>query len=362
MDNIDIALEILKILNDNNFDGYIVGGFVRDYILNINSNDIDLTSNATPEEVSKLFKTIPTGIKYGTVLISYKNHTFEHTTFRSDGSYNDLRHPNSINYSNDVKVDILRRDFTINSLLMDKDKNIIDYLDGTSDLKKKIIKTIGDPKTRFNEDALRMLRAISFVSKLGFKLDNDTYNSIKENKELLRNVSVERIRIEFDKISNGKNRKKAWELFYELKLNELFPNMLELNDYDVSFNDILINSLLKNVKISDFWLISKSNIKALEKAQNIIKEGLSDYNLFMAGFTSSKYALDYLKLDIKLYENLLIKSIKDLDINGSDLIDIVEKNKRNDCLNHLAKMVLEKKIKNKKTILLKEVYRWITLQ
>jgi len=362
MNNIDIALEILKILNDNKFDAYIVGGFVRDYMLNIDSNDIDLTSNATPEEVSKLFKTIPTGIKFGTVLICYKNQTFEHTTFRSDGSYKDSRHPNDINYSNDVKVDILRRDFTINSFLMDKDKNIIDYLNGKIDLDNKIIKTIGKPDDRFNEDALRMLRAISFVSKLGFKLDKDTYESIKRNKELLKNVSVERIRIEFDKISNGLNRKKAWKLFYELKLNELFPNMLELNDYDVSFNDILLNSLLKNVKISDFWLISKSNIKALEKAQNIIKKGLSDYNLFISGFTSSKYALDYLKLDIKLYENLKIKSIKDLDINGNDLIDVVEKNKRNDCLNHLAKMVLDNKIKNEKTSLLKEVYRWITLQ
>lgn len=358
MENLNIALEILTILNSHGYDSYIVGGYVRDYILELKSNDIDITSSATPEEVSKLFKIIPSGIKYGTVIIDYKNYKFEHTTFRSDGSYTDNRHPMNVCYSKDIKEDIKRRDFTINAILMDKDKDIIDYLSGIEDLKKKIIKTIGNPDLRFNEDALRMLRAISFVSKLGFKIDKDTYDSILRNKDKLQNVSVERIRIEFDKISKGKYRESAWKLFYELKLNELFPNMLEVHNYDLSFKDILIHSLLENVEISDFWAISKNDVKALEKASKMIKKGLSDYDMFINGYSASTYALDYFKLDRRLYDNLIIHSLKDLDISGNELIDIIEKKKRNDCLNHLAKMVLESKIENKHDSLLEEVYRW----
>ena len=203
-----------------------------------------------------------------------------------------------------------------------------------------------------------MLRAISFVSKLGFKIDKDTYDSILRNKDKLQNVSVERIRIEFDKISKGKYRESAWKLFYELKLNELFPNMLEVHNYDLSFKDILIHSLLENVEISDFWAISKNDVKALEKASKMIKKGLSDYDMFINGYSASTYALDYFKLDRRLYDNLIIHSLKDLDISGNELIDIIEKKKRNDCLNHLAKMVLESKIENKHDSLLEEVYRW----
>ncbi|MCR5462889.1 MAG: CCA tRNA nucleotidyltransferase [bacterium] len=360
MDYLESSLEVLKILNNNNFDAFIVGGFVRDYLLNIKSNDIDLTSSATPSEVSKLFKTIPTGIKYGTVLIDYNGFKFEHTTFRKDGLYNDSRHPEEIEFSKNILEDIKRRDFTINALLMDKDKNIIDYLDAKKDLDNKIIKTIGNPNDRFNEDALRMLRCISFVSKLGFDIEDGTYKSIYENKDLLRNVSIERIRIEFDKISNGCFRKKAWELFYKLKLNEIFPNMLELKTYDVSIRDILIYNLVETGEISDFWMLSKQEIRNLNKCVNLLKNGINNYNMFISGYTASIYALTYLKLDLKLWDNLKIKSLKDLNINGNDLVDVVSKNKRGDCLNHLAKLVIDGKVKNEKDELLEEAYRWNT--
>ena len=359
MDYLESSLEVLKILNDNNFDAFIVGGFVRDYLLGIKSNHIDLTSSTTPDEVAKLFKTIPTGIKYGTVLIDYNDFKFEHTTFRSDGIYNDSRHPEGITFSKSILEDIKRRDFTINALLMDKDKNIIDYIGAKKDLESKIIKTIGNPNDRFNEDALRMLRCISFVSKLGFDIDKETYKSISDNKNLLKNVSIERIRIEFDKISNGKFRKKAWEIFYKLKLNLIFPNMCDIKDYDVSIRDILINNLVKTGEISDFWMLSKQEIRNLNKCANLLKIGLSDYNMFISGYTASIYALTYLKLDLKLWDNLIIKSLKDLKINGNDLA-MVNKNKRGECLNHLAKLILEDKLKNEKDILLEEAYRWIT--
>ena len=359
MDYLKIALEILDILNKHNFDAYIVGGFVRDHVLGIESNDIDLTSSATPEEVSKIFETIPSGIKYGTVLIKYKDNVFEHTTFRLDGSYHDSRHPEEIKFSRNILDDLKRRDFTINSFLFNKDMEFIDYLNAKKDLDNKIIKTIGNPNDRFKEDALRILRAFSFVSKLGFDLDLDTYISIKNNKDLLKNVSIERIRIEFDKISKGAYRLKAWKLFFELKINEVFPNMVMFEDYDISFRDILINSLLKNGKISDFWQLSKQELRYLDKCVNLLKLGVTDYNLFISGYIPSTYALEYLKMDVKKFDELDIKSLKDLNIDGYDLKDI-SKEKRGECLNYLAKMVLEKKIKNEKDLLLKEAIKWNT--
>lgn len=360
MNYLSVAQEILTILNNNNFDAFIVGGFVRDYLLGIESNDIDLTSSATPEEVSKLFDTIPTGIKYGTVLIDYKGLKFEHTTFRFDGKYNDSRHPLEVKYSKNILDDIKRRDFTINSLLMDKDLNVIDYLNGKTDLNNKIIKTIGYPDDRFLEDALRILRCFSFVSKLGFDIDLDTYLSIKKNKELLKNVSIERIRIEFDKISKGTYKEKAWKLFFELKIDQVFPNMTIRNDYDVTFRDILINSLLENVKISDFWQLSKQELRNLDKCVNLLKKGITDYNLFECGYNGSIYAFEYLKIDKSRWEELKIKSLKDLNLSGNDLNEI-EKNKRSECLNYLAKLVLDKKIDNNYDLLLKEAKKWNTL-
>jgi tRNA nucleotidyltransferase (CCA-adding enzyme) len=257
-----------------------------------------------------------------------------------------------------VLDDLKRRDFTINSLLMNSNKEIIDYLDAKKDINDKLIRTIGNPDNRFIEDALRMLRVFSFVSKLGFDVDKDTYLSIKKNKDLLKNVSIERIRIEFDKLSKGLYRKKAWHLFYELKINELFPNMDKINDYDSTFRDILICNILENDEISDFWQLSKLTIRNLKKASNIVKEGVTDYNLFINGYIPSMYALEYLKMDKTKWDNLKIKSLKDLEINGNDLINIIGKTKRGECLNYLSKLVLEGKIENKYNILLEEAKKW----
>ena len=361
MDYLDSAISILNILNSNGFTAYIVGGFVRDSILGISSNDIDLTSNAKPDEVSKLFKTIPTGIKYGTVLIRYNDYSFEHTTFRFDLEYSDSRHPSGVSYSNNVLDDVRRRDFTINALLMDSNKKIIDYTDGINDLKKKVIRTIGNSNNRFNEDALRMLRAISFVSKLGFDIEDNTLKSIIENKELLKNISVERIRIEFDKISKGKYREKAWEIFYNIGLNELFPNMKYIDSFDKSFIDIIIYNMLKMGEIDDFWAFSKSCIKELKKAIDLIKNGITDYNMYECGYNSAMYALDYLKIDKKVWDDLKIKSLKDLEISGSDLT-FINKTNRSKCLNYLVKEVLENNLSNKYDCLIEEAKKWNMLQ
>lgn len=359
MDEYEVGLEILKILHDNNYEAYFVGGFVRDHILGITSNDIDITSNATPEEVMELFNCMPVGIKFGTVLIDYKDYKFEHTTFRFDGRYIDSRHPNAVTFSNNVIDDLNRRDFTINQLLMDYNGKTIDYLNGIDDLNNKLIKCIGNPDTRFKEDALRMLRAFSFVSKLGFDIEAETSNSIKRNMQLLKNVSVERIRMEFDKISKGKNRGKSWKLFYEYGLNTIFPNMnVKLDNYNISFMQILAKNDL-NTQIDDFWQISKQNIRIIKKAQELLNSSMSDFDLFAAGYEASKlaYTISHNDFDLR-WNNLVIKSLKDLAIGGKDLKKIIKDNSINECLLYLSKKVLNDKIENDKSILLEEAKLW----
>ena len=190
MNNLKEALEVLRILERNNFESYLVGGVVRDYILKQPINDIDITTLAKPNEVLNHFRGIPTGIKYGTITIEYKRKKYEVTTFRSEESYNDFRRPEKVVFETDVKEDVLRRDFTINGLLMNQAAEIIDYVEGREALKNKLIRTIGNTVDRFNADALRMLRAFYFESKLGFNIESNTLEGIKQNKELIKSKKI----------------------------------------------------------------------------------------------------------------------------------------------------------------------------
>lgn len=364
MNEYNAGLDVLKILHKNGYDAYFVGGYVRDTLLNIPTHDIDMTSNAKPEEICSIFKAIPTGIKYGTVTIMHDGYTFEHTTFRSDGAYKDSRHPSEIVFSKDIKEDVLRRDFTINSLLLNYKEEVIDYLGGKKDLEDKLIRAIGDPDKRFNEDALRILRAISFVSKLGFDIEDNTLKSIIANKDLLKNVKVERIRVEFDKISKGKYREKAWKLFYDLNLNESFDNMDNILDkYDLSFEQILAIYLKENEDISPFWQISASNIRKYKKASKLAKMDVSDYELFIAGYDAALIGYTIYHNDFNTrWENLEIKSLKDIKLETSDLCGLIGAKRRGKFLDYISKKILNKTLDNNKESILKEVEIWNTLE
>jgi len=198
--------EILKNFKNKNFKAYVVGGAVRNYYLELEINDYDIATNAKPDEVIKIFeKVIPTGIKYGTVTLVYNDKNYEITTFRKDFNYINNRKPKKVIFSNSIEEDIKRRDFTINSLYCDMDGKVHDLYNGIKDIKSKIIKTIGEPDERFKEDALRMIRAIRFMSTLGFVIEKKTQKSIENNYSNIKNISPERIRIEFDQIILSEN-------------------------------------------------------------------------------------------------------------------------------------------------------------
>ena len=197
----------LNILNNNGFEAYIVGGCVRDSLLGVAPKDWDITTSAKPEEIIKCFKryrTINTGLKHGTVTVVINRKQLEVTTYRIDGRYTDNRHPDSVLFTEKISHDLKRRDFTVNSLAYNQ-QGLIDLFGGAEDIKNKVIKCVGEPNERFNEDGLRILRALRFASVLDFDIDENTSFSIHRNKELLSNISKERISSEFSMLVTGVN-------------------------------------------------------------------------------------------------------------------------------------------------------------
>ncbi len=198
----------VEMLRNNSFEAFLIGGSVRDYIMNLPIGDIDITTNATPSEVKKVFKdfrVIETGIKHGTVTVLIDNEPLEITTYRSESTYSDNRHPDSVSFSKKLSDDVVRRDFTMNGVAYDFNEGFCDLVGGIEDIKNKTIRCIGDAETRFREDALRILRALRFSSVLGFAIEENTKNAIHKCKSLLLNISSERIREEFTKLICGEN-------------------------------------------------------------------------------------------------------------------------------------------------------------
>src|SRR5690554_6477678 len=219
-----LAFEMIKTIKKAGFQAYVVGGAVRDYLLNKEVNDIDIASSATPTQIQEIFdQVIPVGIEHGTVIVRYKHQSFEVTTFRSEQGYSDYRRPDRVTFVNSITDDLARRDFTINAIAMTEDSVLVDPFDGQADLASKMIKAVGNPVERFTEDPLRMLRAIRFVSQLNFNLDRNTWEEIKNNAALIEKLSIERITVEIEKMFLGKALKKAIDYCYQARLFSHLP-------------------------------------------------------------------------------------------------------------------------------------------
>ncbi|MDD3067521.1 MAG: CCA tRNA nucleotidyltransferase, partial [Acholeplasmataceae bacterium] len=232
------AKRVIQDLKRQGYEAYIVGGAVRDYILRQPLTDVDITTNAKPFQVAKLFKTKPTGLKYGTVTVFMGTETYEVTTYRIDGEYVDGRHPEEVTYSESVVMDVARRDFTINGLLMTESDEIIDHVDGRKDIESKLIKTIGNPNDRFDEDALRMMRAFYFQSKLGFQIDRETREAISNLKDRLKDVSMERILAEMIKILQGKYLKMAFQSMITTGVSKVLPGLHQGIEYTLTLDEL----------------------------------------------------------------------------------------------------------------------------
>lgn len=235
---------VLNILTDNGHKAYVVGGCVRDSLMGREPDDWDVTTDASPKRIKEIFnsfRTVDTGIEHGTVLIVSGKTPVETTTFRIDGEYSDNRHPDSVTFTKHVEDDLARRDFTINAMAYNHKDGIIDPFGGTEDLGNKIIRCVGDPDRRFNEDGLRIMRAIRFSSVLGFDIEEKTAESIIKNENLLGSIAAERLTKELLKLLCGDNvydvltkfRSVIGVFIPELKLEFDFAQYGKKHAYDV---------------------------------------------------------------------------------------------------------------------------------
>ncbi|HSC35619.1 MAG TPA: CCA tRNA nucleotidyltransferase [Thermodesulfobacteriota bacterium] len=203
----DIARHLVTQLKNAGYKAFCVGGCTRDMLMNVPPKEYDITTSATPEEVSDIFPhTIPVGVSFGVILVLIGHYRFEVATFRKDEGYSDSRHPDYVTYSTDEEEDVLRRDFTINGMLYDPiGEEAIDFVGGMDDIRDGIIRTIGIPYQRFDEDKLRLMRAVRFASRYGFAIERDTYGALRELASQINLVSAERIRDELVKIITQSN-------------------------------------------------------------------------------------------------------------------------------------------------------------
>lgn len=341
---------ILNRFYENNFQAFIVGGCVRDSLLGKTPHDYDITTNALPNKTESLFeKTIPTGIKHGTITVLINNNPFEVTTYRIDGEYLDNRKPENVEFVTNIKEDLARRDFTINALAYSPKLGFKDFFNGQEDLKDKIIRCVGAPDKRFNEDALRILRAIRFSCQLNFKIEEETFNSIKRNFHLVKNISKERIRDEFSKILLSSHSFNGLCTLKDIGLTDLIMPVLKENfnlDNETLKNNYKFLSLTKNKlssKLASFILAScnfnaignlvEDILKNLHYDNKTIKETLTLINEFNISLSLNRYELKKLinKVSKELIFDLIDLKRNFLKLNNQSLdnINSIEKELKN---------------------------------
>ena len=348
------ALNVIQKLEKNGFESYIVGGFVRDYLLGLKTSDVDICTTATPKQVLDIFKiSSSTKEDYGSLTIIYKKNIFQITTFRKENNYSDYRHPEEIEYTDKLEEDLLRRDFTINTICIDKKGRIVDKLNGTKDLNSKIIKTVGNSYKKFHDDPLRILRAIRFAAKLNFDLDEEVINGINKNKYLLKKISYDRKKQELDKILLLSNASKGIDLLVKLGIDK----ELEINNLS---DIVVIDSLAGMWALIDipkntytFSNSEKQTIIDIKKALKI--DNLDSYNLYKYGLYPNSIAGVIKGISrntiTEKYEKLPIHSRKDIKITSYEIMNhlgIKPGPKINKIYEKLEKEILKGDLKNNK--------------
>ncbi len=320
------AIEVLNKFHENGYLAYIVGGYPRDFLLGINTKDIDICTNAKPVEIMELFDTESVSdVKYGSVRVIYKNYKFDVTTFRKDIKYEDNRRPIKIKYINDLKKDLLRRDFTINTICIDKNENVIDLLGAKDDIDKKIIKTVGNPRYRLMEDSLRILRAIRFATILNFDIDDKTKYYIVKYGYLLKRLSGSRKKEELGKIFSSVNKERARELIISLGIDK-YLGIKNLSDI-VMCDDII--GIWSQLELEDEYPMNKSekelikNIREMLKLE-IDKFSIYKYGLYVSTVVGSIKGISYKKIN-NIYGDLPIHSKNDINIKAIDIAKILKK-------------------------------------
>lgn len=351
-DEFQRATPLINALETAGFEAYFVGGSVRDILLGKGIHDVDIATSAYPEEVKQIFKrTVDVGIEHGTVLVLFDEEQYEVTTFRTESTYQDYRRPDEVTFVRSLEEDLKRRDFTINALAMNCEGEIVDLFEGIEDLQQGLIKAVGDASERFNEDALRMMRALRFASQLGFEIEAQTYEAIVEHHRLLEKISIERIQIEFVKLMMGKYRRKGLEPFHLSGCYNYCPGfsseaelmkLIALPDQVMSSEAMvwLVTLFCLGIPAEDWrpllsqWKLSNHLIKlvigSLKGFYYHLKQSWTKEWLYLLGpeklrlIEESQVFLGQpvmTEATLKAYDELAIHSIQDLAINGQVLLE-----------------------------------------
>ena len=360
---------VLRTLTQNGYEAYIVGGCVRDSLLGITPSDYDVTTSAKPEEILGLFdKTVPTGLKHGTVTVIIENEPIEVTTFRTEGEYKDFRHPQNVEFVTDLREDLSRRDFTVNAVAYNATVGLVDLFGGLSDLENKILRSVGDSDKRFKEDALRILRLFRFASQLEFTPEEKTLKSALKLQNGLKNISKERIFSEIVKAVNGKNPKAILPLINSGGLEFLgickTPEFTTIDDSDLRLFVFLNTSsenpieVLKTLKAPNRQIDFANKLLKLQSIEMENKEDIKNA-LFLTDFNAVNSFLQLqedegkLKLLAEIIKNKEPYLISHLAISGEDLKELGFKGKEiGEILERLRQTVVCSPEKNRKEILL----------
>ena len=353
-----IIKEILTKIESEGYEAYIVGGFVRDKLLKKASYDVDICTNALPMTLKNVFNISQNSNGYGGFNLKIKKYNIDITTYRKEVKYNNRR-PVEIEYISNLFEDINRRDFTINALCMDKNDNIIDLINGSDDLKKHVIRIIGDADQKFKDDPLRMLRAIRFATILDFFIEKETYQSIIRNSKFASSLSSARIKEELSKILAHPNYAKGLKILKNTGIDKEIGLEYESINYT---NDILGMWAQVNIPNLEFTKTEKDNIIRIKQ---LVKFGRIGYfELFNYGLYLCSVAAQILHIDRNVvnsrYHKMPIKSMKDIAISGSEIIKLlnIEPGKIvSEIIGDIKIQILGGKLKNKNSVIKKYVIR-----
>lgn len=332
--------EIMMTITNNGYNAFIVGGYVRDLLIGKNALDIDITTNAPFDILKRLFKG-KTYKEYGSIHLKVKSYNIDITTFREELEYKDNK-PVKIAYTNKLYNDLLRRDFTINTLVIDINGNLLDLLDSIKDLNNKTIKVVGNTYERFEEDKTRILRALRFFSTLNFKLDNEIENYLKEKPHNLKTLKKEYIKNELQKIFEKPNKE-----FFELIKKYNLKQYLYINYEKINLSVSSSYSIWAQIETTlPFKKEDKLIIQSIKKI--ISKQKIEKIDIYTYGEQISKYAAEILNQNIdNIIIDMPIRTIFDIDITYKEIIEITKTNSVNKIYKDLEKQILYDKIENK---------------
>ena len=358
MVKIVIPNEIIDVLDkilENGFEAYLVGGFVRDFLLHRNTNDFDIATNALPSDLVKIFGPSYKTIQYGCYNMRLKNYNLDITTYRKEEAY-EGRNPSKIVYTNNLILDAGRRDFTMNALYMNRNGEIIDLYDGQKDIKRKVIKAIGNPTTRVREDPLRILRAVRFSSTYHFSLDKNLANAIKKDKKMLNELSLSRIKKELDGIllADGFTLLRQLNLLKELHIET--KHIVYVND---------LSGLWAQIKTSVSYPQEKSLKMRQKNIEELLKcDTISMQNLYKFGYYDCLVAAKIMKYPLKKLESLEkklpIHSRRDIALTGEEIkaVSSLKGQEVGILINTIEQEILKGKLPNEKQALLNFILNW----